>query len=108
MLNTFWFLVPAIRCPLVNHSNHLTQLVPSQPTLPPVVRGTDQIGALLLSLGARLALGLQLLLELLDAALQLLDLLLQLADQRLLVLQLGCGRAGRGGSAGSAAGACWE
>lgn len=49
----------------------------------------SEVGALLLSLGTRLALGLDLLLQFLDAGLQFLDLFLQLADKGLLVLQLG-------------------
>ena len=68
---------------------------------------TDQIGALFLSLGAGLPLGLQLLLELLNPALELLNDPLETGHQRLLLLQFGCGGGegsgqvrGRGGERG--------
>lgn len=62
-------------------------------TLAQLFELAGEVGALLFGLGARLALGLDLFLELLDAGLELLDLLLELADDGLLVLQLG----GQGG-----------
>lgn len=58
-------------------------------TLAQLLEFPSEVSALLLSLGARLALGLDLLLQLLDAGLQFLDLFLGLADQGLLVLELG-------------------
>ena len=48
-----------------------------------------QVGTLLFGLGASLALGFELFLELFDAGLQFLDLLLQLVHQGLFILQLG-------------------
>jgi len=58
-------------------------------TLTDLLKFAGEVGALLLGLGAGLALSLDFLLELLDAGLQLLDLLVELGDQGLLVLELG-------------------
>lgn len=58
-------------------------------TLAQFLEFAGQIGALLLSLGAGLALSLDLFLELLDAGLQFLDLALVLQNNDLLVLELG-------------------
>lgn len=58
-------------------------------TLTQLFKLTRKVSALLLGLSARLALGLDFLLELLDAALQLLDLLLELADEGLFIFELG-------------------